>query len=73
MESTTKPSPAEIEEELDEALKATFPASDPVAVGEVTGTEPDRPRHRRPAKLDTALAKELARNRAKQAGRLARG
>jgi hypothetical protein len=69
MESTTKPSPAEIEEELDEALKATFPASDPVAVGEVTGTEPDRPRHRRPAKLDTALAKELARNLAEKARR----
>ncbi|MFA6140163.1 MAG: hypothetical protein WC684_05520 [Hyphomicrobium sp.] len=69
MEATKKPSPAEIEEELDEALKATFPASDPVAVGEISGTEPDRPLHRRPAKLDTSLAKELARNLAKRVRR----
>jgi hypothetical protein len=29
-----------LEELLDEGLKATFPASDPVAVGHFTGTEP---------------------------------
>ena len=64
---TKKPSPAELEEELDQALKATFPASDPVAIGGVTATEPDRPLHRRPAKLDKGLVEELARNaRAKQ-------
>jgi hypothetical protein len=69
MEATKKPSRAEIEEELDEALKATFPASDPVAVGEVSGTEPDRPLHRRPAKLDMSLVKEMARNLTKKVRR----
>jgi hypothetical protein len=56
-----KPSP-EIDRELNEALKATFPASDPVAVGETTSTQPDRPLNRRPAKLDLELVNELARH-----------
>ena len=60
-EETAKPSP-ELDKELDEALKATFPASDPVAVGETTSTEPDRPLNRRPAKLDLELVNELARH-----------
>ena len=51
----------ELDRELDNALQATFPASDPVSVGEVSGTEPDRPLHRRPAALDTELVNELAR------------
>lgn len=58
---------AELEKDLDQALKATFPASDPFAVGEASGSEPDRPLHRRPAKLDNALVEELATNaRARQ-------
>ena len=62
MDENKKQSRTEQDAELDEALKETFPASDPIAVGEVTSTEPDRPAHRRPAKLDTALVEELARN-----------
>jgi hypothetical protein len=57
-----KPSRKQLDAELDEALKETFPASDPIAVGDVSGEEADRPVHRKPAKLDTALVEELARN-----------
>ena len=53
---------SEVDEELDEALKATFPASDPVAVGETTSTKPDRPIDRRPAEIDIELVNELARH-----------
>jgi hypothetical protein len=60
-EEEKKPSP-EIDKDLDEALKATFPASDPVAVGETTSTQPDRPLNRRPVKLDLELVNELARH-----------
>ncbi|MTD93539.1 hypothetical protein GIW81_04225 [Hyphomicrobium sp. xq] len=52
----------EVDKELNEALKATFPASDPVAVGETTSTQPDRPLNRRPAELDLELVNELARH-----------
>lgn len=55
-----KPDPAELDRQLDEALKATFPASDPVAVGHTTGTEASRPEHRRPAAIDKALVDRLA-------------
>jgi len=51
---------SELDRELNDALKGTFPASDPVAVGEVTSTEPDRPVDRKPALLDKELAHELA-------------
>ena len=61
VEEAKKPSP-EIDTELNEALKATFPASDPVAVGETTSTQPDRPLNHRPAKLDIELVNELARH-----------
>ena len=57
-----KKQPLEIDKELDEALKATFPASDPLAVGETTSTQPDRPLNRQPAKLDLELVNELARH-----------
>ncbi len=60
-EEAKKQSP-EIDKELNEALKATFPASDPVAVGETTSTQPDRPLNRRPAELDLELVNELARH-----------
>jgi hypothetical protein len=56
------PDKEELDRELDDALEATFPASDPLAVGETTATEPDRPLLRRPAELDLALVEELARN-----------
>ena len=61
VEVPKQPSP-ELDKELDEALKATFPASDPVAVGETTSTRPDRPLNRRPAKIDLELVNELARH-----------
>lgn len=51
---------AELDKELDDALKGTFPASDPIAVGEITSTEPDRPIDRKPALLDKELVRELA-------------
>jgi hypothetical protein len=66
MEESKKPSAAETEQELDQALKATFPASDPVAIGDATGTEADRPVHRRPAVIDKTLVEELARNAAEK-------
>jgi hypothetical protein len=53
-------SKGELDEELDDALKGTFPASDPVAIGDVTSAEPDRPIDRKPALLDKDLAHELA-------------
>jgi hypothetical protein len=62
MQGPKKPPPRQLDEELDEALKETFPASDPIAVDAVTGTEPDRPLHRKPAKIDKALVEQLARN-----------
>jgi hypothetical protein len=52
----------ELEEQLNEALKETFPASDPVSIGEPSGTEADRPIHRQPAKLDTELVNQMAKN-----------
>ena len=52
---------AELESQLDEALKDTFPASDPVSVGDVTADKPDRPIGRKPAKIDKALVEKLAR------------
>jgi hypothetical protein len=51
----------ELARQLDEALVGTFPASDPVSVGEPTATEPERPAGRRPPRIDPALVDELAR------------
>lgn len=56
----------EQQRDLDAALKDTFPASDPVANGEASASEPDRPLDRRPAKLDVGLVEELARNTARK-------
>jgi hypothetical protein len=50
----------EVDEQLDRALENTFPASDPVTVGEVTSDTPERPAHRRPAWIDKALVEKLA-------------
>jgi hypothetical protein len=50
------------QKELDAALEATFPASDPVAIGDASASGPDRPVHRKPATLDVALVDELADN-----------
>lgn len=61
-EDTVRLSKADLDGQLDEALKDSFPASDPVAIGEPSSTGPDRPLNRRPATLDTELVNELARN-----------
>ena len=50
----------ELESQLDDALEHTFPASDPVSVGEPTSSEPERPLNRRPALIDMGLVDELA-------------
>ena len=55
-----KPTRAELEQQLDEALKQTFPASDPVTIGEPTALVPDRPADRQAPLLDSELVNELA-------------
>lgn len=50
----------ELDKQLNDALKDTFPASDPVSIGEAHASEPDRPIGRKPALLDKELVKELA-------------
>jgi hypothetical protein len=55
-----KPTPAELERQLDDALRQTFPASDPVTIGEPTGLVPDRPADRQAPLLDIELVNELA-------------
>ena len=50
----------ELEDQLEDALEQTFPASDPVSVGQPTSDKPDRPAHRRAPALDTVLVHDLA-------------
>lgn len=61
-ESSIRLSKADLDGQLDDALQDSFPASDPVTIGEASATGPDRPPYRRPAMLDTELVDELARN-----------
>jgi hypothetical protein len=56
----------DIDQELEDALEATFPASDPVHIGASDG--PDRPVDRRPAQIDKALVDKLAREVGKKKG-----
>lgn len=56
----------EVDAELDEAIKESFPASDPPAIDEEDKV-PVRPVHRKPAAIDKALVDKLAR-KAKQGG-----
>jgi len=51
---------AELDTELEGALKATFPASDAVAIEATTSDAPDRPVDRRPPKIDKQLVDKLA-------------
>jgi hypothetical protein len=53
-----------LEDLVDEGLRATFPASDPVSVGSFTGTEPPRRQIGRPA----TSASEKKRRRAPTKG-----
>ena len=57
-----KPSKVELERQLDDALKQTFPASDPITVGVPTAFIPDRPVDRQAPLTDTRLVNELAAN-----------
>jgi hypothetical protein len=57
-----KPTKAELERQLDDALEQTFPASDPVSVGKPTAFIPDRPVDRQAPMTDTNLVNELAAN-----------
>lgn len=61
MSATQKKLPkGELDQQLEDALEHTFPASDPVSVGQPTSTKPDRPAHRRAPALDTVLVHDLA-------------
>lgn len=51
----------ELDNQLESALEATFPASDPVAVGQPTEDEPLRPLSRKPPRIDKDLVEKLAR------------
>ena len=57
-----KPTKAELERQLLDALRQTFPASDPVTIGEPTAFIPDRPVDRQAPLTDTELVNELAAN-----------
>jgi hypothetical protein len=68
--ATTRVGKAEwrkLDAELDEALAHTFPASDPIAIGHATGTEPPaRPIDRKPPIPDRPAptdARKLSRRR----------
>jgi hypothetical protein len=57
---THEKSKLELDHDLDEALKETFPGSDAIAI-DATGDKPNRPIGRRPPRLDKDLIDELAR------------
>jgi hypothetical protein len=63
-----KLSKAELEKQLDRALENTFPASDPVSIGDVTSLKPDRPMDRQAPKIDRALVDKLAKEVAGKRG-----
>ncbi len=50
----------ELDRQLEDALEHTFPASDPVTVGQPTSNKPDRPAHRRAPEINTVLVHDLA-------------
>jgi len=62
-DETRKPSrKGEQDRKVDKALEDTFPASDPVTVGDITADEPAHaPKDRKAPKLDEALVDKLAR------------
>jgi len=63
----TKHTGSEVDHDLDEALEATFPASDPVSVGRPTGPgEPRREAGRKAPNIDTELVKRLAKEAEKK-------
>ena len=56
----------ELDDQLGKALEATFPASDPVSVGQPTEDDPARPLNRKPPRIDKALVEKLAREAAQK-------
>jgi hypothetical protein len=56
-----RPSKAELDKHLDDGLKQSFPASDPLPIGKPS-TEPDRPINRKPALPDKELVRMIADN-----------
>lgn len=68
MTATIKKKKAELEQELDKALEATFPASDPVSLENTISDRPDRPVDRAPAKIDKQLVEALAKEVAQKKG-----
>ena len=63
-----KPSKAELEKQLDDALQQTFPASDPLTVGEPTAFIADRPAHRQTPLLVTDWKGKEARSALERRG-----
>lgn len=59
---------AELEKELDKALEATFPASDPISIDNIVSDVPDRPIDRRPPSIDKKLVDKLAKEVAEKKG-----
>jgi len=57
--SRAKPSDVDLDDQLERGLEATFPASDPVAVGQPTRI-PSGPVDRKPAVIDKRLVDNLA-------------
>ncbi|HVZ06214.1 hypothetical protein [Hyphomicrobium sp.] len=55
-----KKSKSQLDEELDEALRETFPGSDAIAV-DVSDDKPSRPMERRPPQIDKQMVDEMAR------------
>jgi hypothetical protein len=55
-----KKSKSQLDDELNEALKETFPGSDAIAV-DACGDKPFRPIERRPPEIDKQLVDDLAR------------
>jgi hypothetical protein len=51
---------SQLDKELDEALKETFPGSDSIAIDATEG-KPVRPTDRRPPEIDKSLVAELSR------------
>lgn len=57
-----------LDDKLEDALEATFPASDPVRIHKPTAQRPDRPVNRRPANIDKDLVARLAREVERKTG-----
>lgn len=59
----------ELDDQLENALEDTFPASDPVSIGQPTSHKADRPAHRQAPEFNKALINDLAKRAAKRRNR----